>query len=612
VNAEETVVVIGVAGCGKSTLARELARALDRPVIDADDYHSDAHIAQMRAGQPLSDDQRWAWLATVRKVARAAAPCVVACSGLARRHRDALRLIGELCFVWLRIDEAEVRARLEARPHHFAGPDLVASQLARFELPETDEPDVLTFDATTPPKELLSEVLTALDEPPQRVGPLAAWGGPDAALGDHDLDVIAGAIAREIDTTPTAERARRVLLVPPDQTRARSRAGDLTWRLVRAFDRSGCDVGVLPALGTHRAMQAHDAEVLFAGQLEANRLMVHDWRGGVTELGRVQADEVVALSDGLFSEEVVVEVASALVEGWDLVVSLGQVLPHEVIGMGGYSKNLVVGLGGQSFIGASHLLGALVGIETIIGETATPVRDLVDTAFDRMLAPRVDVLFVLTVVEPTGEGDTLRAVLTGRGGTGRSGAAAFADAASMARDCNVTKVDVPWMRASCWLDADEFRSTWLGNKAIYRTRRALATDAELIVLAPGVERFGEDPAIDQLIRRHGYRGTAASLEAAKDDPELRASPATLAHLIHGSSDGRFSVTYCTDPDSGGLTPEELDAVGYGWRPLAEELASLGVDGTTPSGPAVDRSGDPFEHVAQPALGLWVTREPQQA
>jgi carbohydrate kinase (thermoresistant glucokinase family) len=607
VNTQGTVVVIGVAGCGKSTLAGGLARALDWPLIDADDYHSAAHIDQMRAGEPLSDDQRWAWLATVRRVARAAAPCVVACSGLARRHRDALRLIGEVRFVWLRIDEAEVRARLKARPHHFAGPDLVASQLARFELPETDEPDVVTFDATTSPKELLSEVLTALAEPSQRVEPLETWGGPDAALGDDDLDVIANAIARDIDAPPTGRRTRRVLLVPPDQTRARSRAGDLTWRLVDDLVKRGCEVGVLPALGTHRAMQTRDAEVLFAGQLEADRLLVHDWRDDVDELGRVHADEVAALSDGLLHEGVVVEVASALLKGWDLVVSLGQVLPHEVIGMGGYSKNLVVGLGGQSFIGVSHLLGALVGIETIIGETATPVRDLVDTAFDRMLAPRSDTLFVLTVVEPTAQGDTLRAVLTGRGGTGRSGAAAFAAAASMAGDCNITTVDLPWMRASCWLDADEFRSTWLSNKAIYRTRRALASDAELIVLAPGVERFGEDPAIDRLIRRHGYRGTAAALAAAKDDPELAASPATLAHLIHGSSDGRFSVTYCTDPDVGGLKPEELEAVGYGWRPLAEELAALGVDGTTPSGPAIDRSGDPFEHVAQAALGLWVAR-----
>lgn len=604
---QETVIVIGVAGCGKSTLSSGLARALGLPYIDADDYHSEAHMAQMRAGEPLTDDQRWAWLATVRRVARAAGPSIVACSGLARRHRDALRLIGDdVRFVWLRIDEADVRARLERRKHHFAGPELASSQLAALEPPDADEVDVLTFDATIPPKELLSKVLSSLAEPLQRIEHSASWGDLDAVLEGDDLDTIADAIDASIDT----DRVRRVLLVPPDQTRAPSRAGELTWRLRDRLEKSGCDVGVLPALGTHRAMQEDDAQLLFGGHLEADRLLFHDWRRGVTELGRVHPDEVAAVSGDLLHDEIVVEIASTLLDGWDLVVSLGQVLPHEVIGMGGYTKNLVVGLGGQSFIGASHLLGALVGIEAIIGEAATPVRDLVDSAFDRMLASRVEVLFVLTVVEPTGDGDTLRAVFTGRGGTGRSGAAAFADAVAMARRCNVTMVGHPWARASAWLDAGEFRSTWLGNKAIYRTRRALATGGELVILAPGVEQFGEDPEIDALIRRHGYRGTQAALAAAQEDPELRASPATLAHLIHGSSEGRFSVTYCTDPDGGGLTPEEVESVGYTWRSLPEELERLGVDGATATGSAVDRDNKPFEHVAQPALGLWIAQGPE--
>jgi hypothetical protein len=211
------------------------------------------------------------------------------------------------------------------------------------------------------------------------------------------------------------------------------------------------------------------------------------------------------------------------------------------------------------------------------------------------------------VVEDSPQGEILRAVLSGRGGTGRSGAAAFREAAALSRQRNITVVGEPWGRATCWLDAREYRSTWLGNKAVYRTRRALATGAELIVLAPGVERFGEDPEIDRLIRRHGYVGRDAVLAAAADDAELRASPGTTAHLIHGSSEGRFSITYCTDPDGGGLTPEELSDVGYGWRPLAGELAHLGVDATTPTGPAVDSRGERFAHVARPSLGLWVAR-----
>ncbi len=597
------VVVMGVAGAGKSTLGGKLARAFGQPLIEADELHSESNIAKMRRGTALTDDDRWAWLAAVRRAARAASPVVVACSALTRPHRDALRLIGEVRFVWLQIHEPDARARLTERRDHFAGPDLVASQLATLQPPEDDEVDVLSFDATAAPDELLAAVLGALAAPVLCLGPLATWGGPDAALDGDDLD----AVADELVGSIVDGHVTRVLLVPPDQTRAPSRAGELTWRLIQRLEQRGCRVAIMPALGTHRPMDAAAADLLFGGHLDASGLLVHDWHRGVAEVGRLRADEVVALSDGLLDTEVVVEVATALLERWDLVISLGQVVPHEVVGMAGYSKNLVVGLGGSSFIGASHLLGALVGVETIIGATATPVRDLVDTAFDRMLAPRLQVLFVLTVVEAGPRGETLRAVLSGRGGTGRSGAAAFRQATALARRCNITMVDEPWGRATCWLNAREFRSTWLGNKAVYRTRRALAPGAELIVLAPGVERFGEDPAIDRLIRRHGYSGRDAVLAAAADDAELRASPGTMAHLIHGSSEGRFSITYCTDPDGGGLTPEELTSVGYCWRPLADEMAHLGVDATTSTGPAVDARGDRFEHVAQPALGLWVAR-----
>jgi carbohydrate kinase (thermoresistant glucokinase family) len=599
----QTVVVMGIEGSGKSTLGHRLADALRLPFIEADEFHSEQSVAKMHQGTALTDDDRWPWLAALRRAARAAAPAVVACSALTRAHRDALRLTGDVRFVWLQISEAEARARCARRPDHFAGTALVASQLATLEPPDDDEVDVETFEATAPPDELLNAVLTALAAPANQVVPQATCGGSDAALASDDLDNIADALTGSVIDAD----ATRVLLVPPDQTRAPARAGELTWRLEQRLNQRGCEVAILPALGTHWKMDDEDARRLFGGHRDARGLLVHDWRHDVAELGRLRADEVAAISGGLLDSEVVVEVASSLLEDWDVVVSLGQVAPHEVAGLAGYTKNLVVGLGGPSFIGASHLLGALVGIETIMGEAANPVRDLIDTAFDRMVAPRLEVLFVLTVVEDSPHGETLRGVLSGWGGTGRSGAAAFREAATLSRRRNITFIDEPWERASCWLDAHEYRSTWLGNKAVYRTRRALANGAELIVLAPGVERFGEDPEIDRLIRRHGYMGRDAVLAAAAEDAELRASPGTMAHLIHGSTDGRFSVTYCTDPDAGGLTPEELGSVGYGWRPLADELTHLGVDATTPTGPAVDTQGRRFAHVARPSLGLWVAR-----
>jgi hypothetical protein len=135
---------------------------------------------------------------------------------------------------------------------------------------------------------------------------------------------------------------------------------------------------------------------------------------------------------------------------------------------------------------------------------------------------------------------------------------------------------------------------------------AIADNGELIVLAPGVTHFGEDPAIDVLIRRHGYHGTPATLAALHTDSDIAASLGAAAHLIHGSSEGRFTITYCTDPFTGGLTREEVEAVGFNWRPLPEELARLAITTKTPAGPHLDTDGIPFDYIANPALGLWAT------
>src|SRR5262249_8275229 len=229
----------------------------------------------------------------------------------------------------------------------------------------------------------------------------------------------------------------------------------------------------------------------------------------------------------------------------------------------------------------------------------------VDAAFDRFLADRVDVLWLLTVVEATPAGIVQRGLFAGRGSSSESGGAAYRAAAALSFDRNIDVVPEPLHRISCWLDPREFRTTWLANKAVYRTRMALADGGELVILAPGVVRFGEDPSLDDLIRRHGYRGLAAVSEGVANDPELAASLGAAAHLIHGSSEGRFRITYCTDPDRGGRGPGELEQVGYSWRPLADELEQLGVDGSTPSGPRIDRDGAAFTHLANPALGLWI-------
>jgi hypothetical protein len=177
----------------------------------------------------------------------------------------------------------------------------------------------------------------------------------------------------------------------------------------------------------------------------------------------------------------------------------------------------------------------------------------------------------------------------------------FQLAAELSLKVNFEIVDEPIKKAVVYLDPSEFHSTWLGNKAVYRTRMALADNAELIVLAPGVKEFGEDKTIDSLIRKYGYRGTPATLAAVNAHPDLANDLSAAAHLIHGSSEGRFKITWCP----GHLTKEEVEGVGFSYGDLNAMLArydpnklSLGIN-------HVD--GEEIFFISNPGLGLWAHR-----
>jgi len=595
------IVVMGVAGSGKSTLAAALAARLGAELIEADELHSDANVARMAAGVPLSDADRWPWLAAVRRAMRSRQDVVVACSALRRSYRDALRAAGEVRFLYLAIDREEAARRLAHRSGHFMGAGMLDSQLAALEPPAPDETDVATLSADA----TADEAIRALESVAAgtSVAPLVAVGHEESAIS---LDELSGLIDRIAADEILGRGARRVLLVPPDHTRLHSRAGAIAAHLYERLTAEGCAVTVVPALGTHAAMTAEEVQLLFGDGIPFESVRRHRWREGLVSLGEIGADEIAAVSGGLVSDPIPIEVDEILFEDWDLVISVGQVVPHEAIGMANFTKNLVIGLGGAATINRSHFLGAVCDMEKAMGRVHAPVRDVVDAAFDRFLAPRVPVLWLLTVTEDTSAGVVQRGLFVGRGGSGDSGGAAFRAAARLSARCNIELLPEPEGRVVCWLDPSEFRSTWLGNKAVYRTRMALADGGELVVLAPGVARFGEDEAIDVLIRRHGYLGTPATLDAVRRDPALARNLGAAAHLIHSSSEGRFRITYCTDPAGGGLTREEVETVGYRWRLLPEELDRLGIDGTTPTGRRQDRDGTPFAFIANPALVLWAT------
>jgi nickel-dependent lactate racemase len=395
------------------------------------------------------------------------------------------------------------------------------------------------------------------------------------------------ALVRELAEEVVGTGARSVLLVPPDQTRLHSRAGDIVSQLFGLLDGRLERVDVMPALGTHRPLGPAECRMMFGDAIDPSRLLHHRWRDDVTTIGELPADEVDDVVGRSLGLALPFAVNRALVDGsHDLVVSVGQVVPHEVAGFGGYTKHVSIGLGGPETIQRSHFFSAVYGIEQTMGQVDAPVRQLLDRGFDRFLEPRCRVLFVLTVVEGRHDGPLLRAVFSGEGGTRSPGGDAFRAAAALSTEVNIETVDAPFERCVAYLDPTEYRSTWLGNKAIYRTRLAMADGGELVVVAPGVSRFGEDPLVDALIRRHGYHGRAAALQAMAADPELAANLAAVAHLIHGSTEGRFTVTYAPSPE---LSRADVEGVGFRYLPLDEALARYPRD-------AVD--------IPDPGLGLW--------
>ena len=382
----------------------------------------------------------------------------------------------------------------------------------------------------------------------------------------------------------------RVLAVPPDFTRYHSRAGELT---SAAYEFYGDHLNaILPAVGTHSPMTPEQLDKMFAG-VPAGLFRTHDWRKDVTRLGEVPAEYIRELSEGKLDYDWPVEVNRFLVESdFDLILSIGQVVPHEVIGMANYNKNILVGTGGPQSIHRSHYLGAVYGMERIMGRADNPVRQMLNYASDQFLS-HLPIVYVLTVVATTNEGRIVtRGLFIG------DDIECFHKASELALRVNCVMLDVPIRKAVVYLEPGEFKSTWLGNKAIYRTRMALAHGAELVVLAPGVKEFGEDPAIDKLIRQFGYRGTPATLEAVKTDPGLAANLSAAAHLIHGSSESRFSITYCP----GGLSRDEITGVGFEYSDLNRA--------TSKYDPGKLRSGYNTVHgeevyfIPNPGLGLW--------
>jgi hypothetical protein len=416
---------------------------------------------------------------------------------------------------------------------------------------------------------------------------LASYGSETAVLSSEDVrEALFGVLAS------LGER-RKVLAIPPDFSRYHSGAGELTEFAWQYFGQRLA--GVLPAIGTHRPMTGGEIHTLF-GATPPALFRTHDWRTDLATLGEVPAEFIREQSEGKLDFSWPAQVNKWLVEGgFDLILSLGQVVPHEVIGMANHAKNVLIGTGGSGGIGRSHYLGAVYGMERIMGRADTPVRRVLNYATDRFLR-NLPLVYVLTVRAKDEAGR-----LVTRGLFIGDDIECFNRAADLSLKVNFIMLERPIRKAVVYLDPAEFKSTWIGNKAVYRTRMALADDAELIVLAPGVKEFGEDAGIDALIRKYGYAGTPAVLNFVRDNADLAGNLGAAAHLIHGSSEGRFKITYCP----GHLSRNEMEGVNFRFADLSEMLEKYDPSKLKDGYNVV--AGEEIFFVPNPALGLWAHR-----
>ena len=387
----------------------------------------------------------------------------------------------------------------------------------------------------------------------------------------------------------------RVLAIPPDFTRYPSQAGPITCLAHQHFGTALTDV--MPALGTHVPMPDWQLDRMFP-TLPKSLIRHHDWRNDVETIGEVPREFVHQVTEGIFDQPWPAQLNKKVWRGGhDLILSIGQVVPHEVIGMANYNKNLFVGTGGVSGINESHFIGAAYGMERMMGRTQTPLRLILNEA-QRLYCQDLPLVFVLTVVTVGSSGEfVINGIYMG------DDEECFERAAQLSREVNFTLLDQRPDKVVVYLDPEEFHSTWLGNKAIYRTRMAIADNGELIILAPGVKSFGEDPEIDRLIRRYGYRTSEEILALVEDHEELRANLSAAAHLIHGSPENRFTVTYCP----GGLTQSEIESVGYQYGSLSEFSERYPPESLT-EGYQDLPNGERIFFIKHPALGLWSSRD----
>ncbi|MCI8416826.1 MAG: DUF2088 domain-containing protein [Lachnospiraceae bacterium] len=405
-------------------------------------------------------------------------------------------------------------------------------------------------------------------------------------------DALLSAVKNTVSQYP---HAKKVLIIPPDYTRCFSFAGEITGHLYRLFREMGAQVDVMPALGTHVPMSEEEREVFFRGEVPPDAILVHNWQTDCHTLGNIPAWLLEEISQGQYAAQVPVQVDYRFVEnGYDVIFCPGQVVPHEAAGMAGYSKSLFIGIGGKEMINQSHMLSAVCDCEKAMGVMNSPLRRMFDYAQERFIDGKFPVVYLQTVVTMKGQKACLNGLFIG------SSRKPYEKACELSIRLNINHLNKPAKKVVAYADPEEMHSLWISNKAIYRTRMAIADGGELLVIAPGVEKAGESPDVDRAVRRFGYRGRKKILEWYHQGL-FEGDVLTAGCLMLGSSDGRFRITYATRPEN--MARQEIESLGFAWMDCEEALEKYNPDHLK-EGFNTMPEGEEVYFVGKPALGLW--------
>lgn len=389
----------------------------------------------------------------------------------------------------------------------------------------------------------------------------------------------------------------RVLLLPPDLTRAHSRVGYVTELFYKALlaENPKCDIHVIPTLGQHVPHTEEENKWMF-GSIPHARIHAHDWRKTVKTIGTIPAELVKETTGGKADWEIPVELNTMLLdEKWDLIINLGHVVPHEVLGFANHNKNYFIGIAGKDMICAAHIAAAVYGIENNLGCLITPLRACFNYAEDHYLGDLKDLYVQIVMKRDENNKLVMCGLFVG------DDLETYLEAARLSKKENITTFEKPIKKVVAVMQADEFRSTWVANKAVYRTRMVIADGGELLIIAPGLERFGEQPEVDALIRKYGYSGTDHVLKLYKTEEDMKAIPHGVAHLIHGSSEGRFTIRYAP----GHLAKKDIEQVNYEYADLKETLARYAPE-KMKEGWNTMPDGEEVFYISTPSAGLWAT------